>query len=504
MKMKNINSANNSIKHRLMKINTLILSLIAILMIISCEKLVDVDQPDIIEQDQVFADKNSTRLSLIGIYGLMAELVEPLFLAGEVRADLVIANKSADPYIKEYSNNSFSSTNPYNSPNPFYAVINNVNDFITEFTGMLANQEMDTADFIAYKSELVAIRVWTQYQIAKIFGTCKYYTEDLNSTDSSVIVNYSYEDTSFIRVLVNDLTYSDTNVFTPSSEDIVWQVVRFSDYYVNALLGELYMDLGDYENAVDKFKEIDRFGDILNRAFNRFKISEKFDVGWEWFIEYFFGDVEWETSKLVNHAISMLAFDNRYNQTNELWNWTLSLNYQVAPSDWYIDKFEEHAYPVTGEIDYRVLSIENWFSDFRSPYAITKYQENDRPFILSRTGRVSLLKIWCYAQLEDTRNAFRELDKIRARVAFLEIDQDEMPGDAGEALIWLEDIIMDEMAYETGFEGHRWFDLMRAANRRNDPSYLANRVAQKYPEDSRERIRQKLLDKSNWYIPVFE
>jgi len=62
-----------------------------LLMFTSCEDFIDVDQPDIIEQEQAFDDNNSTRLALIGLYGLMTELVEPMFLAGEVRADLVIS-----------------------------------------------------------------------------------------------------------------------------------------------------------------------------------------------------------------------------------------------------------------------------------------------------------------------------------------------------------------------------------------------------------------------------
>ena len=121
MKMKNMNIE----KYRFMKIKSLIISLIAILMITSCEKMIEVDQPDIIEQEQAFSDANSIRLSIIGIYGLMSDLVEPLFLAGEVRADLVTANKSADADIKEFSNSSFSASNKYISPKPFYTIINN-------------------------------------------------------------------------------------------------------------------------------------------------------------------------------------------------------------------------------------------------------------------------------------------------------------------------------------------------------------------------------------------
>ena len=502
MKMKKLNKVNNSINYRLMKMKTFILSLIALLMIISCEKLIEVDQPDIIEQDQAFSDKNSIRLSLIGIYGLMAELVEPMFLAGEVRADLVIANKSANPYIKEYSNNIFSASNPYNSPKTFYSIINNINDFINEFEGMLANQEMDTADFINYKSELVAIRVWSQYQIAKIFGTCKYYTDVLNSENSSDIVNYSFEDTTFLRILINDLTFSDTTIFTPPDEELVWQIVRFSDFYVNALMGELYMDIGEYENAIEKFEEIATSGDVENRIRDRFKIRIPFDFGWDWFLQFFMGELE--SSELINHAVFVIAFDNRYNQTNELWNWTLSLDYQVAPSDWYIYEFEESANLESGEIDWRVLSIENWFSDFRSPYAITKYQENDSPLILTRTARISLLLAWCQNALGEGSDALKELNRLRNRVDFPEIDEDEMPSDPEQAIIWTEDLIIDELAYETGFEGQRWFDLMRVAKRRDDPSYLADKIAQKYPEESREKIRTRLMDKTYWYIPVFE
>jgi hypothetical protein len=498
MKMKNMNIAKKSIL-------ALIPGLLAVLIVTSCEKLVDVDQPDIIEQDQAFGDANSTRLSMLGIYGLMAELVEPLFLAGEVRADLAIAGGSADPYIQEYSNNSFSSSNPYNSPRPFYAVINNVNDYLIQFEEKLDNQEMDTADYIAYSSELVAIRVWTQYQIGRIFGTCKYYTGMLDSEssdDSTQVISYSFEDTTFIRVLINDLTYSDTNIFTNPDEEIAWQVARINDYYVNALLGELYVDIGDYEDANEKFKEIDRFGDIENRAFNRFKISSGFEVGWEWY-EHFFVD-DWETSELANNALFMLAFDNRYNQSNELWNWTYSLNSQIAPAAWFMDDYMQHATPVTGEIDYRILSIYTQFEGFRDPFVIAKYLENDKPLILSRTARVSLLKTWCYCITGDDRNAFRELDRVRSRVVFNEIDQDEMPDNPAQALLWLEDVIVDELAYEVGLEGQRWYDLMRVANRRDDPSYLADKVAQKYPEDSREKIREILMDKKNWYIPVFE
>ena len=70
--------------------------------------------------------------------------------------------------------------------------------------------------------------------------------------------------------------------------------------------------------------------------------------------------------------------------------------------------------------------------------------------------------------------------------------------------LYLEEQIMNERARELGFEGERFYDLMRVAKRRNDPSYLAEKVSAKFPVGEREQIYNLLLDEKNWYINYFE
>jgi len=65
----------------------------------------------------------------------------------------------------------------------------------------------------------------------------------------------------------------------------------------------------------------------------------------------------------------------------------------------------------------------------------------------------------------------------------------------------VEDMIIDEMALEGSFEGYRFFDLMRVALHRNDPSYLANAVARRLGQTD-EALRTLLLDTKNWYLPL--
>jgi hypothetical protein len=70
--------------------------------------------------------------------------------------------------------------------------------------------------------------------------------------------------------------------------------------------------------------------------------------------------------------------------------------------------------------------------------------------------------------------------------------------------LYVEEKVIEERARELAFEGERFYDLIRVAKRRGDPSYLAKIVAGKFPEGRREEIESLLMNEENWYVQYYE
>ena len=72
-----------------------------------------------------------------------------------------------------------------------------------------------------------------------------------------------------------------------------------------------------------------------------------------------------------------------------------------------------------------------------------------------------------------------------------------------DTLNYIDELIIDELAMEAAVEGNRFGDLIRFAERRNEPEFLAKRVASRKGKDQMDdELYNKLMDKANWYLPI--
>lgn len=71
-----------------------------------------------------------------------------------------------------------------------------------------------------------------------------------------------------------------------------------------------------------------------------------------------------------------------------------------------------------------------------------------------------------------------------------------------DQILEVEDLLIDEMALETVFEGNRMSDLIRFADRRGN-AYLADRISERKGVARKDMaLRTKLMERKNWFLPL--
>ena len=70
-----------------------------------------------------------------------------------------------------------------------------------------------------------------------------------------------------------------------------------------------------------------------------------------------------------------------------------------------------------------------------------------------------------------------------------------------DSILFVEDLLVDEMASETAFEGNRFFDLLRVARHRNEfPAYMAERVSRRFGKEGQASKKAELLNPDKWFL----
>jgi hypothetical protein len=125
------------------------------------------------------------------------------------------------------------------------------------------------------------------------------------------------------------------------------------------------------------------------------------------------------------------------------------------------------------------------------------YQSEARIHIF-RQADVILMWAEALNRLGDKTAAITRINSIRGRAGMANPSFDGIT--TASTTEQIEDYILRERGLELGFEGRRWYDLLRIA-RRNRPRVLIDAVKQRAPASMQSYLETRLTDTKNWYLP---
>lgn len=464
-----------------------------------------------------YKSKEDVQLSYLGCFALIQEIAENQVLVDGLRSDLIDITTEADFDMVNIVNHELSTNNRYVDPSAYYKVIINANEILPNLSKVLEiDRDFDSLTMKSYQGALVTVRNWAYFNLARLNNGITLIDPNDPSTTPQFL-----NKTEAINYLINDLLpfideENDLLRFggqSLSDGDVI--VSTGIDQYV--LLGELYLEKGDYANAV-KWLKFAVDGPSQQRS--------KF-----YMVDDLYSQEEWRNiflnsyNRLPVRTAVFYSFESK--QANALEEWFHgNYAYLVKPSMRIIEAFENETQQNGDPGDlFRGLgnSIDSIVENGTTKYFINKYSiDSDVPhgadIILYRAADMHLL-------LAEALNRNGESDKalllvnqgfksisnsdrgdykkwsgnigIRGRAFLRDISADNVEA--------IEDLIIEERMKELAFEGKRWFDLVRVAERRNNPAFLADKVASKFEDANKaSEIRSKLMDKSNWYLPIPE
>jgi starch-binding outer membrane protein, SusD/RagB family len=499
------------------------------LMNFGCDDLLDVSSHDFVNEKDAFIDGFSARSSVLGVYALLQNVAEQYVILGELQGELVTVTQNADQDLIQVNEHNMDINNRYADPTNFFKVIVNCNEVMSkihrvmELDNSVTNQEMN-----GYMAELILIRAWCYFAMVKIYGSIPYFEEPVSDYHESLIdhpnLNTLQSEDYVLDTLLKQLVAIDT--FNLNINEISpYFSIRAKRSMNWALQGEIHLWRNNYAQAKKAYYHImdliasqgwagmTRMPWLNTLAYN--------NVNWKNFYrcDYSSGDFE-------SHAIFVIPFSKTYNQQNNLqriFGYGEDGSYLLKPTDFIMNIYQaqkivnwelqtEHASGTPGDLN-RGLGVS--YDSIDGLPVVTKYALFREPFdddagvIIYSAGDFHLSCCEAVCRLRQGVNAMEHLNQgklynspwgmgVRARVNLQNISAAN-PGDIDE----VENLILNERAMELSFEGHRWFDLVRAARHKNNPAFLADKIASKFSDPlKREEVRTRLLDQNNWYLPL--
>lgn len=481
-----------NLKHNTMKNSILGLLLVFSLLIVGCSDDFFTETPsDRISPDQHYNSEIDAEISCVAPLAILQEVVPQMVFASDLLSDITVPTDRTDSDWKDIFYHNFDVNNPHIDPSSLYKVIVNANEALLYIDDITKNdKDITEIEVNIYKGNLVGIRSWAYFNIARLYGEVAYVKDNLPEYSRDKIVYLQREE--MFDTLVSHLTpYLD---------------IDYIDYlnismYNKALLGEVYLEQQNYESAAVHLQgAIEGFENLESL----YKVDKSYSkLKWQ---NIFVSSADQITEVMV--AVPF-AFNDKQSNPIELW-YGYDYEYQARPGNMVIDLFlqQDNQDRFRG---YGVSFIKEDEKLVVNKYNLNRSLELSSDIVLYRAADIHLLLAEALNRTGSSDIALSILNEgyheflnwtsglgVRGRVMLSPI----VVPDGVNQVEYIEDKILEERVMELAFEGKRWFDLMRVARRRG-ASYLADKVAAKYGSGgTADRVREKLKNEENWYLPT--
>ncbi len=484
-----------------------------------------------ITPDQHYKSMIDAQVSLFGAMKPLSDIMPKMIMLDGMRSDQMVPGPGTEPYLEAINWQVFTMDNPFIDASAYYKVIINCNEVLANI-GKVNELDRNFDDFTlnSFKGALYTLRGWSYLTLVKLYGEAAWIDGTYASIPEGRKQTFITKD-AMIDTLINQLS---KYVYDPSvgKEYVEYNFSPIMN--TKAILGELYMEKSDYVNAAKYLKLACE--SYTNQA-TVYKVDKAYTKeAWK---NMFIGAEYQETEN-----ISYVSYNLYENQINPLPRWLMGSDmYLVKPAQALVDSFkvQVQANKKIGDL-YRGQGLTydtiSTGEPFISKYSLDKGQEFSTDIIISRAADLhlelaealnrtgnptdesyALILLNAGFATEKTKPAAYSKWSgnlgIRGRAYLVpKMVPDSVDAISGSDTTkvklegiarteYIEDMIMDERAMELAFEGHRWFDLVRVANRRGNPAYLADKVAAKFTDSGMaEQVRTKLMNPANWYLPL--
>lgn len=313
------------------------------LLLLSCSDFL-YDDSDIVayaDHEHLVSDAD-TLWSVAGIMNKMQALADRTILLGELRGDLVSITDNADADIRDVASFSITTSNRYNNPADYYAVINNCNYFIAHADTTLKNNRNESI-FMKEYAAVKAFRAWTYLQLALNYGSVPFITEPIVSKEQSEKEFPMYGINDICRFFIGDLTpYADI-------EQPGYATIRNTDsnlfyFPIYILLGDMNLWAGNYRAAAENYYKYITMRNGRNSSYPIATNSVRFmpnDSHWMSTMDTWSANAfQTETRSANGELITMIPGDSipsegNYSELRDLFNTTERNEYKesIRPSE---------------------------------------------------------------------------------------------------------------------------------------------------------------------------